>query len=84
MQRVSARVNMTTLTMPQRTWEETHQHTPLPAPVVPHVPPAEIELLRAKAVVCDAYRKWLVTTSRWDRLQVNDALIALGEIEDKL
>ncbi len=62
----------------------------LPPP--PHGTPAfrtpmgdleERALLQAKAEVCDAYRVWLVTTSKRNRLIVSAALERLRQLEDE-
>jgi hypothetical protein len=42
---------------------------------------AELDLLRAKAAVCDAYRDWLETPRPRQRWAVGAALLALSELE---
>lgn len=48
----------------------------------PHQPSDRaLELLRAKAAVCDAYRDWLETPRPRQRWAVSAALLALSELE---
>jgi hypothetical protein len=42
---------------------------------------AELDLLRAKAAVCDTYRDWLETPRPRQRWAVGAALLALSELE---
>lgn len=46
-----------------------------------HPPDPALELLRAKAAVCDAYRAWLETPRPRQRWAVSAALLALSELE---
>lgn len=42
---------------------------------------SEMDLLEAKARVCDAYRAWLTTTAKRERAAVDDALAAVSQLE---
>jgi hypothetical protein len=51
------------------------------ARVTPPAAADEITVLRAKAAVCDAYRRWLASTSHRHRAEVSAALAELSRIE---
>ena len=40
-----------------------------------------LELLRAKAAMCDVYRIWLTAPTRKNRERVNQALLRIDELE---
>jgi acyl-CoA reductase-like NAD-dependent aldehyde dehydrogenase len=42
----------------------------------------ELDILHAKARVCDAYRRWLETTSHKERAEVCEALAELARKEE--
>lgn len=85
MTKPSARVVTTTIDAPPRTWEQAQAANTAATParyIGPRITHDELAVLRAKAVVCDAYRVWLSSTSKQHRLVVCDALERLAKIED--
>lgn len=81
MAKPAARASAPTIHAPPRTWEQTHRPSAraLPTPNITH---SELAVLRAKAEVCDRYRRWLRSTSKFDRLRVCEALDKLARLED--